>query len=329
MSNRTPRGDALRGLVGTVVLVLVVLAALNFNRLPVVGNGDVLHAEFAEAGGLKGGDAVMISGAQIGKVRNVKLDGDKVVADLVLTNHDVELGRSTRARIVTITLLGRAAVELVPDGAEQLEPGDTIPVSRTSAPYNLTSTLNELTTTTAGIDKDQLAGALEQTTRTLEETQDDVGPALRGITALTAAVQDNDGELRSLLSRASRVSQVLASRNQQIGTLLGSGNSLLTQLDTRQAVVVGLLKSVQDLSRQLRGVVNENRATFGPALDELGKVVTVLNQNKASLQASITGLRGYATAFGEAISSGPWFDAYIQNLTSPGTLAPILSGVAK
>ena len=52
----------------------------------------------------------------------------------------------------------------------------------------------------------------------------------------------------------------------------------------------------------------------------------LLNENKKSLQDSITGLRGYATAFGEAISSGPWFDAYIQNLTSPGTLAPIISG---
>ena len=56
-------------------------------------------------------------------------------------------------------------------------------------------------------------------------------------------------------------------------------------------------------------------------------MVDVLNKNKADLQASITGLRGYATAFGEALASGPWFDAYIQNLTSPSTLVPILSGV--
>lgn len=58
-------------------------------------------------------------------------------------------------------------------------------------------------------------------------------------------------------------------------------------------------------------------------------MVTLLNRNKAALQDAITGLRGYVTGFGEAISTGPWFDAYIQNLTSPGTLVPIVSGVVK
>ena len=327
--NRTPSQNALRGLVGTVILVMLILVSLNFNKLPIVGNGDVIHADFAEAGGLKGGDAVMVSGAQVGKVRGVHLEGNKVVADLVLTDGDVELGRTTRARIITITLLGRAAVELVPDGPGKLKAGDSIPRDRTSAPYNLTSTLNELTDTTASIDKEQLATALDQTTRTLDATQDDIGPALEGVTSLTAAVQGNDSDLRELLQRASRVTGVLAGRNAQIDTLLGSGSSLLQQLDDRQAVVVGLLNSVHALSTQLRGVVNDNRAGFAPALDQLDKVVQLLNRNKQSLQAGITGLRGYATAFGEAISSGPWFDAYIQNLTAPSTLVPILSGVVK
>jgi phospholipid/cholesterol/gamma-HCH transport system substrate-binding protein len=327
--NRTPAQNAIRGLAGTLVLVVLILASLNFNRLPVVGNGDIIHADFAEAGGLKSGDAVMISGARVGRVRSVHLDGNKVVTDLALTNSDLELGRDTRARIITITLLGRAAVELVPEGAGRLDAGATIPKERTSSPYNLTSTLNELTTTTSDIDKGQLADALQEATNTLNGTQDDLGPALKGVTSLTAAVQDNDDELRLLLARASRVTEVLAGRNQQIDTLLGSGSSLLAQLDARQAVVVSLLKSVQELSAQLRGVVNDNRPAFAPALDQLDQVVTLLNRNKRALQDSITGVRGYATAFGEAISSGPWFDAYIQNLTSPVTLAPILSGVVK
>ena len=37
-------------LVGTLALVLVVLAAMNFNSLPLVGNRGVISVEFAEAG---------------------------------------------------------------------------------------------------------------------------------------------------------------------------------------------------------------------------------------------------------------------------------------
>ncbi|GAA3686095.1 hypothetical protein GCM10022237_50720 [Nocardioides ginsengisoli] len=323
----SPDRLAVRGLVGTIALVLVVLAALNINKLPLIGNSDVLHVQFAEAGGLKGGDAVMISGAQVGKVREVRLDGRHVVADIVLTDGDVVLGRDTEARIITITLLGRAAVELEPRGGGRLSAGQSIPLERTSSPYNLTSTLNQLTETTASIDKAQLAAALDQASSTLNATSPDLGPALEGITALSRAVSSNDDELRSLVAHADNVTGVLASRDQQIASLLGSGRSLLAELDARQQVVVSLLQSARALSTELRSLLDDTDDVLGPALDELDGVVKVLNRNKLDLQDTVFGLRGYATAFGEAISSGPWFDAYIQNLTAPGTLVPVLSGV--
>ncbi|TQK68372.1 MCE family protein [Nocardioides sp. SLBN-35] len=323
----SPDRLAARGLAGTVVLVLAVLAALNINKLPLIGNSDVVHVQFAEAGGLKGGDAVMVSGAQVGKVREVRLDHKHVVADVVLTDPDIVLGDRTEARIITMTLLGRAAVELVPRGTGEIGARESIPLARTSSPYNLTSTLNELTETTASIDKAQLAAALDQASRTLSSSSPDLRPALDGITALSRAVSSNDDELRSLLAHADSVTGVLAGRDQQIASLLTSGRSLLSELDARQDVVVSLLKSARSLAGQLRLLLEDTDDVLGPALDELDGVVDVLNTNKKNLQASIVGLQGYATAFGEAISSGPWFDAYIQNLTSPGTLAPILSGV--
>lgn len=323
----SPDRLAVRGIIGTLVLILVVVAAMNINRLPLIGNNEIIEVHFAEAGGLKGGDAVMISGAQVGKVRTVGIDGDHVVADVVLTDDSVVLGDLTEARIITVTLLGRAAVELEPRGTGELRAGDTIPVERTSSPYNLTATLNELTEVTTDIDKSQLAAALDQASTTLNASSPDLGPALEGITALSSAVSSNDDELRSLLARANGVTDVLASRDEQIASLLGSGRSLLSELDSRQRVVTGLLASARQLSTQLRVLLRDTDDVLGPALDELDGVVDVLNQNRENLQASITGLRGYATAFGEALASGPWFDAYIQNLTAPSTLVPIISGV--
>lgn len=323
----TPDRLAVRGIIGTLVLVLAVMAAMNINKLPLIGNSDVIEVDFAEAGGLKGGDAVMISGAQVGKVREVGIDGDHVTAEIVLTDDSVTLGDLTEARIITITLLGRAAVELEPRGSGDLQAGDTIPVERTSSPYNLTATLNELTETTAEIDKSQLAAALDQASKTLNASSPDLGPALEGITALSRAVSSNDDELRSLLAHADGVTEVLASRDEQIASLLGSGRSLLTELDARQKVVTDLLAGARELSTALRTLLKDTDDVLGPALDELDRVVDLLNRNRRNLLATITGLRGYATAFGEAVSTGPWFDAYIQNLTSPSTLAPILSGV--
>lgn len=326
MSDLSPDKLAVRGLLGTLVLVLVVMAAMNINKLPLIGNSDIIQVHFAEAGGLKGGDSVMISGAEVGKVRDVELAGKEVVADVVLTDDSVVLGERTEARIITITLLGRAAVELVPSGAGELAAGDSIPVARTSSPYNLTATLNELTDVSAEIDKSQLADALDQASKTLNASNPELGPALDGITKLSGAISGNDDELRSLLARAGSVTEVLADRDDQIASLLGSGRSLLGELDARQGVVVSLLRSARELSTELGGLLDETDGKLGPALDELDRLITLLNKNKSNLQASIDGVQGYATAFGEALATGPWFDAYIENLTSPGTLAPILSG---
>ncbi|NHA01242.1 hypothetical protein G5V59_19050 [Nocardioides sp. W3-2-3] len=73
--------------------------------------------------------------------------------------------------------------------------------------------------------------------------------------------------------------------------------------------------------------MKENARVIGPALRQANDIVGVLNRNKKAIQDTVVGLRGYATAFGDAASTGPWFDAYIQNLTDPATLAPILSGI--
>jgi phospholipid/cholesterol/gamma-HCH transport system substrate-binding protein len=125
------------------------------------------------------------------------------------------------------------------------------------------------------------------------------------------------------------VTTVLADRDEQIASLLGAGHSLLAELSARRHVVIGLLNSARALADQLRATMQETDDVLGPALAELDDVVGILNENKENLQASITGLQGYATAFGEAVASGPWFDAYIQNLTSPTTLAPVLSEVTQ
>ena len=120
---------------------------------------------------------------------------------------------------------------------------------------------------------------------------------------------------------------VLADRDRQVASLLTAGQSLFAELNARQRVIDELLVSAQTLADQLRAVLDENAKVIGPALRQLNDIVDVLNSNKKAIQDTIVGLRGYATAFGDAASTGPWFDAYIQNLTDPATLSPILSGV--
>lgn len=62
-------------------------------------------------------------------------------------------------------------------------------------------------------------------------------------------------------------------------------------------------------------VVGEG-ATLKPALDKLNGVLATLDNRKAEIQQSIKGLNSYAMSFGEVLSGGPFFKAYIADRKS-------------
>lgn len=315
------------GLVGTVAVVVVMVIAMQSGRLPLTGDGRNLSAYFTEAGGLRVGAPVLVSGAKVGKVESISIDGDRVRVGFTVTNRQVELGYATRAAITTLTLLGKAGLELEPAGDGDLRPGAEIPVSRTSSPYDITGALGDLTTRAAAIDVDQLSKALSSVSGTLATTPADLDRALQGITAVARSVSDNGETLETVLERTRDLTGVLQSRNARIATLLTSGADLLAELTARQQAVVDLLAGTTRLTAQLRRLIQENRSELKPALSKLNRVTALLNRNKENLQKTIEGARDYAVGFGEIVSSGPFIDTYVHNLTSPGTLAPVLSGI--
>ena len=64
------------GAVSIAVLVLMLVAALRANDLPLIGGGDTYYATFSEAGGLRSGDEVRMAGVRVGEVDSIELDDD-------------------------------------------------------------------------------------------------------------------------------------------------------------------------------------------------------------------------------------------------------------
>lgn len=317
------------GVVGSVMVVLAIVLAMQAGRIPLNGGGRHLSAYFLDAGGLRVGGPVLVSGAKVGTVTSISIDRDHVRVGFTVTNGNVELGRSTKAAITTLTLLGKAGLELEPEGEGNLASGARIPASRTSSPYDITGALADLTTRSAAIDVGQLSKALSTVSGTLAATPVDLDRALQGVTAVARSVSENGTTLQTVLDRTRALTGVLQSRNARVATLLTSGATLLEELNARKQAVVDLLAGTTRLTAQLTRLVRENRVQLKPALSKLNTVTALLNHNKENLQKTIEGARDYAVEFGEVISSGPFFDTYVQNLTSPGTLGPVLSGILR
>jgi len=125
-----------------------------------------------------------------------------------------------------------------------------------------------------------------------------------------------EAALTDLLARAQNVTKILADRSTQLNTLLLDGNELLGELDRRRAAINQLVVYVDDVARQLSGLVADNEPQMRPTLDRLNSVLALLQRNEQNLNEALDGLGPYAAALGEQVGNGPWFNAYVVNATS-------------
>lgn len=297
------------------------LAALQYDKLPVLNKGNNYAAYFAEAGGITSGSDVQVSGLHVGRVTSVELTGPQVMVNFRLAP-DVHLGDRSEAAIKTQTILGAKVVELTPRG-EDLQQGP-IPLERTRAPYQLPEALGDLTTAISGLDTNQVSDSLRVLAETFSDTPPDLRVAVDGVERFTATLNKRDDELRNLLSNANKATAVLADRTGQVVDLIADSNALLVELQTQRAALDQVGRSVSAVAQQIKGFISENRETLQPALEKLNGVLTLVDNRRTEVQESIKRLNSYAMSLGESVSSGPFFKAYIANLLPGQFLQPFI-----
>lgn len=308
------------GAIGVGLTAAVVLAALEYNNLPFF-SGNKYEAYFAEAGGLHHNDAVQVSGLRVGQVSSVALDGDKVVIKFDV-DKKFRLGDRTEAAIKTKSLLGAKVLEVTPRGDGRL--GGPIPLDRTTPPYQLPDALGDLTTTISGLNTSRLSDALQTLTDTFQDTPPQLKVAVQGVARFSETLDQRDAQLRSLLANANKVTDVLSQRTEQVAGLIADSNALLAQLRAESNAVDRLSGSVSVLSKQLSGFVADNRTQLRPALDKLNDVLNLLDNHKAELKQALKSFSKYAMGLGEAVTSGPFFKAYLSNLLPGQFVQPFI-----
>ncbi|MCT2274157.1 MCE family protein [Dietzia cinnamea] len=319
--NKPPRGqlrfrdrDPVRtGIWGAVGVVLLMGVSLNYDRIPYVNGMHGATAYVADAAGLNTGDEVQVAGMKVGSVRKIQLDGDKVRVHFDISTK-VDLGTDTSAQIKTDSILGRRALAVFSDGRGELA-DRTIPLDRTSVPYSLTSALGDLSDTVEAMDTDSVQEALDVLSETMEQSSPEVAGAIEGITRLSQSLNKRDEAVLDLLDKAAGTTDVLGRRNEQINQLMVDGNTLFTALDLRKRALNELVTNIDTLAQQLSGVVQDNEAQLGPALDKLERVSDLLIHNREDIDLGLRRIVPYSTALGEAVASGPWFNAYVVNLS--------------
>ena len=315
------RNPLVIGLVGIIGITAIVLAALNYQKLPGFNQGKTYSAYFAEAGGLAGNAEVQVSGFRAGQVTSISLDGQHVLVKFKV-DKNIRLGDRSEAAIKTKSLLGTKYLEITPRGDGNLK--QTIPADRTTSPYQLPDALGDLSATISGLNTDQLSDSLRVLSETFSQTPPDLKVAVEGVARFSDVLNQKDQQLRDLLSNANKATTVLSERSDQVVSLIRDTNALMAELQNQSAALDQISGNISYLSQQVQGFIADNRTTMKPALEKLNGVLTTIDNRKDRVQKSIKMLSTYAMALGESVAGGPFFKSYIANLMPGQFVQPFI-----
>jgi phospholipid/cholesterol/gamma-HCH transport system substrate-binding protein len=301
------------GAITLVVMALIMAAAFNLGKFPGF-RGSTYRAEFKDASGLHVGNMVQVGGIRVGRVQDVELKNSNTVLVTFDVDNGVEFGQDTSASVEVLSLLGEKYLELQPAGPGRLSGGDVIPVDRTQSAYDIVGVFSDLTTTTERIDTDQLTQALDVVADTTNKAAPEIEQSFRGIARLSQSVASRDQQIQTLLKGSQSVSKVLAARSEDLVSLMKSSDLVFQEVQRRKEAVHLLLVNARDLATQLRGVAADNKAQMGPALKEVDDLLSLLNSKEKELKATLAALGPYVDILSNIIGTGPWFDAYASNL---------------
>jgi phospholipid/cholesterol/gamma-HCH transport system substrate-binding protein len=224
------------------------------------------------------------------------------------------VGDASTADIGIKTLLGDKYLALDPLGSRKQDPGQTIPKSRTTSPYDVTQALNGLGQTFGSIDTQQLAASFQAISHTFKDTPDSVRTAATGLSSLSRTISSRDAQLADLLSGSKQLTKTLSDQNGRFQKLLTDGNLLLGEVQKRRNAIHTLLTGTEALGTQLSGLVADNNRQLRPTLDALDRVTGVLLANQSSLDKVLALAGPYYKVVGNTIGNGRWFDSYLCGL---------------
>jgi phospholipid/cholesterol/gamma-HCH transport system substrate-binding protein len=148
--------------------------------------------------------------------------------------------------------------------------------------------------------------------------------ALEGVSRFSQTLDERDAQLQNLLRNANKATKVLAERSDEVLNLVVNANALLVQLRTQSNALDQIFNNLSRVAQQLKGFIAENHQTLRPALDKLNGVLTMVDNRKERVQEALKGLNAYALGLGEAVSSGPFFKAYVVNLLPGQFVQPFI-----
>jgi phospholipid/cholesterol/gamma-HCH transport system substrate-binding protein len=302
---RSPAG------IGAIVLAIIVVTTVGalFADRGMLVDSFAVEVELSSAGGIRPGDTVMVAGMRAGDVRDLRLDGGMVVAGVRIEGH--RLPADSGARVRSRTVLGNEVLEILPGTAETVvAEGDRIPLERTNVALDVVAVADRAEDLLSAVDTGGLDRVLAALTDVTIDQRGQVAALTDGATRLSNVVTRKDEEIRTVLDALRRVAAAANDRDTELLAAFDGFDTTLASLATRRDDIRLLVRETAGTAASAAALVEDERAHIDAIMTELHATTAVLGRHQLDLAEALAysgdSISGFASVGFNGPQPVPW-----------------------
>jgi phospholipid/cholesterol/gamma-HCH transport system substrate-binding protein len=299
-----------------VFLVMLIWAAQNIITIDAIERPYEITGDFAGTSGVLPDAEVTYLGVHHGRVSTVERIPEGVRITMKI-DRGKEIPSESIARIFRKSAIGEPYIDFVPSDeydertTTPIEPGDHVPIERTTVPLEFSELLRSASDLIASIEPETVSSLLHE----LSAALDGRGEALRTITTsmddLTSTFVERTEQLDRLAENNTRLVSVLADHRLSLGASMSDLRALTETLQRIDGEIDALLAEGPEFLRTTADLVADQKQNLDCLLSDLDPILRTLAGPDQLDQLSHVLARGplafgYAAASIDQEADGPW-----------------------
>lgn len=271
------------------------------------------RAIFTSASRLQPGDQVRVAGVVVGRVSEVEVDDDARAVVTFTAEEGLELTDKTRAEIRYLNLLGERYLLLMRGGGTPIEPGATLPVSRTSPALDLNDLFNGFKPLFAALSPEDVNKLSYEIIATLQGEGPTVNQLLRHTASLTSTLADREVVIGRVVDNLNEVLGTLDSSETELNQLVTQLTRFMSGLAKDREAIGDSIASIDRMADATASLLREVRPALRSDVEQLGRLVSSLDRpvSREVLLRILRTMPRKLERITRSGSYGSWFNFYL------------------
>jgi phospholipid/cholesterol/gamma-HCH transport system substrate-binding protein len=301
-----------KSLTFALATILATVALAGTIRNSTSGSGEEYVAMFEDATSLNKGDDVRMAGVKVGIVQDIEIADNRVAEVSFSVADSAPLSAGTEVELRFRNMVGQRYVALHPgDGGDRLDPGHTFDIDDTRPALDLTVLFNGFQPLFRLLDPEDVNELSSQIIAVFQGEGATVEGLLADTASLTATLADRDQVIGDLVTSLESVLTVVNERSDQLDTTLVTLQRLVSGLSADRRTIGSTIQGMGDLTESVSGLLKEGRQPLKESISALDDLSEILADNEEVIDDFFNTLPTKLDRIGRLASYGSWLNFYV------------------